>query len=214
MRALGRHVEHDPRSRAFASVPHTGAVVSRSWAHHGGMLNQGELGGCTGFAAAGVLNCSPFYRGHGRLFTNADAIGFYEQATRLDKIPGHYPPDDTGSSGLAVAKALARRGLIASYHHAFGLDAALHAFQRGPLLAGISWYEGFDEPTADGELVIGGAVRGGHEVALNVLDVERKRIGGFSSWGDDFGLKGCFWLSFATFARLLAEQGDVTQLVP
>lgn len=221
---LGRHVEHDIRSRAFSAAIHPAPLESRSWAHAGPMLDQDALGACTGYACAGDMNCAPFVAlRQGKLVSGDDAIDLYKHATRLDKIPGHYPPDDTGSSGLGVAKAAVRAGLAARFAHAFSLDSALHALQRSALLSGFNWYEGFDEPIGDaGELQISGAVRGGHEVCINGLDLAARRVFGFSSWGPDWGrprtdfgpvVGGGFSMSFDTWARLLSEQGDVTELL-
>ncbi len=141
--------------------------------------------------------------------TEMDAVALYESATKLDKIPGQYPPDDTGSSGLAVAKAAQRMGLISSYHHAFGLTASLHALARGPIITGINWYEGFDKPEGThAQLKISGQVRGGHEVVLDGIDVKTGMVKGTNSWGLGWGNAGKFVMSFGTFGRLLKEDGD------
>ena len=36
------------------------------------------------------------------------AVKLYEDATVVDGYPGEYPPDDTGSSGLAICKVSQR----------------------------------------------------------------------------------------------------------
>jgi hypothetical protein len=138
-------------------------------------------------------------------------LELYSAATRLDYITGHYPPDDTGSSGLAVAKAAARLGLIHAYHHAFGLNSALGALGHvGPIIIGVDWYESFDTPVGAGALLeIGGEIRGGHEVQLLAVDVDQKLVRGVNSWGEGWGDKGYFSMSFATLAQLLEDSGDV-----
>ena len=118
---LGRVVEHDERSRdypAMSVVP--AAILPIRWAHYGTVLDQGDIGACTGFAMAQCLNSGRLHEGHRQLGAD-DALALYSSATRLDSVPGHYPPDDTGSSGLAVAKAAKAAGYIRSYTHAFGL---------------------------------------------------------------------------------------------
>ena len=50
---LGRHVEHDPRSRAFSAG--TAAFKTIRHLRHGKAFDQGDLGSCTGNAMAGVL---------------------------------------------------------------------------------------------------------------------------------------------------------------
>ena len=56
---LGRHVEHDPQSRAFSAG--TAAIKTVSYKRHGAAFDQGELGSCTGNAMAGVLMTEPFW---------------------------------------------------------------------------------------------------------------------------------------------------------
>lgn len=206
---LGRHVEHDPRSRGFAAPVTARKLVSTSWSCHAAPFDQLELGSCTGNAMGGLLMTEPFFK-PGRELTEDDCVRLYEQATRLDRVPGHYPPDDTGSSGLAVARAAQHAGFIRGYRHAFGLRAALYALTRGPVITGVNWYEGFDKPVgANAKLVIAGDVRGGHEFELLAIDVERSLVRMRQSWGPDWGDHGYASIDFATFERLLEEDGDV-----
>ncbi len=205
---LGRHIEHDPESRSFATVHTTAPLQSASWVRYGDVFDQGDLGSCTCEAMCGVLMTGLFYNSQ-RLITQDDCISLYEQATKLDRIPGHYPPDDTGSSGLAAAKAAHKRGWLRAYHHAFSLHAALASLGHGPGMLGINWYEGFDRPIGQrAELQIAGDVRGGHEVEICEIDVTAQLIRGVNSWGTGFGDHGYFTMSFETLDKLLAEQGD------
>lgn len=142
--------------------------------------------------------------------TETDAVGLYERATHLDRIPGTYPPDDTGSSGLAVMKAVKERGWIGSYHHAFSFRAVLAALQTTPVIAGVNWYTGFDHPQPDGLVRLTGTVRGGHEVCLVGCDLDTQTLRAVNSWGTGYGDHGYFTWTFADFRRLLGEKGDVT----
>lgn len=209
-RRLGRHIEHDERSRAYEAPRMAGPIRSVAWKRHCPAYDQGELGSCTGNAMAGVLMTEPFYMS-GRELGEDEAMKLYATATALDHIPGSYPPEDTGSSGLAVAKAAKRFGFIRAVHHAFSFAGALAALQKGPVITGIHWYEGFDTPIGSrAELVISGEVRGGHEVEIYGVDVEHGLVLGWQSWGQKWGDGGKFVMSFETWRRLLKEDGDVT----
>lgn len=209
MHSLGRVVEHDPRSLAY-SAERSPQLVTTLHQRIAPILDQGQLGSCTGNAMAGLLGTQPFA---GILPVNeALAVRLYEAATRLDNVPGHYPPDDTGSSGLAVAKAAQRLGLIKSYRHAFGLAHALGALVIAPVIIGINWYDSFDAPGAGGLIAISpnAQVRGGHEVELIGLDVTAGTVRGCNSWGTAWGDQGQFTMTWRTFDQLLHEHGDVT----
>ncbi len=119
----------------------------------------------------------PFWK-QGRDLAESDAVRLYSEATHLDKIRGSYPPQDTGSSGLAVAKAAKKEGWFTGYEHAFGLLDLLHGLSQRPGIMGLNWYTSFDSPLPSGECALAAAatVRGGHEVQMFRLDVEQQRV--------------------------------------
>jgi len=177
---------------------------------HAPVFDQGDLGKCTCEAAVGCAMTDPIWH-PGLSLSDDDATKLYEAATRLDKIPGVYPPDDTGSTGLAAAKAAMRAGYFGGYSHAFSESAALDALSHvGPIMLGIKWYEAMDRPVGvRAELRIGGAVRGGHELEVSRIDVGARMIFGPNSWGVGWGASGWWSMTFKTFERLLADSGDV-----
>lgn len=215
-KSLGRHVEHDPQSRAYGIVTAKVPLVSVRHIRHGIIFNQGDLGSCTGNAGAGCINTVPLWTKGNRLLHESDAITIYGKATVIDGFPGSYPPDDTGSSGLAVCKVMKTMGLITSYLHAFGIDAALQALMKRSFMTGINWYEGFDNPDAAGIVKKTGQIRGGHEIECNQYVSNKSGnpmdalLGFNNSWGVSWGIKGRFYMTVRTFADLLAEEGDVT----
>jgi hypothetical protein len=201
---LGRKVLHDPRSLNYpAPVAATHKPVSHL--HHGPVMNQGQVGSCTGNAMAQAINTEPFYKG--KLLTEADALNIYSAATKIDNSPGSYPPDDTGSSGLSVAKVARHMGLIRHYRHAFGLDHAIGALQLSPLLFGTHWYQDMFTPDRDGFVHPGGALAGGHEI-LVIADTGDHLVV-LNSWGPTWGVNGTFLLTYSDFGQLLADSGDI-----
>lgn len=219
-RRLGRHVNHDPRSRRFPVRVDT-PIASVRWERRVAVWNQGSLGSCTGNAGLGCLGADPFYSRmpagwNTRLFpwTEDGAVNLYAAATAADAYAGTYPPTDTGSDGLSIAKVLLYLGAIAGYEHAFGLEQALKGLMTRPAIVGIEWTSGMWEPNSDGVVRPTGTVEGGHEIVMDEYDVQRGLVGFTNSWGALWGVHGRFYLSDGDFAALLARQGDVTFFTP
>lgn len=214
MPAYGRVVEHDERSRAYGIVVSpTAAPKTVLWSHHAPVLDQGQVGSCTGNALAQLINTDKFANSrlkHAGFLTETDALALYSQATRLDNIPGSYPPSDTGSSGLAVAKAGVAQGYLSSYKHAFGFDQLLIALQSQPVIVGTEWTAAMEDPNSRGFIRPTGQVVGGHEYLVLGADVAGQFITILNSWSDQWGVKGRAYIRFADFRSLLAAQGDVT----
>jgi len=223
---LGRHVRHDSRSLAYqVEAADVSTLTSVRHTRYIPVLDQGDLGSCTGNAAEGAIGTgalclalagSPLQPNGDALADERQAVALYSMATQLDGVDGSYPPDDTGSDGLSVAKAAKKAGMISGYQHATSLNAALTALAAGPVIAGINWYDSFDEPNGGGVCVIsnGAQVRGGHEICLDELDVERGLIGFTNSWGESWGEQGRAYFTWHDFTRLLSEEGDVTVFIP
>jgi hypothetical protein len=222
-RPLGRHVEHDARSLAYAHgvLPKT-AIKSVDWTRRAPIFDQGNLGSCAGNAAAGLLGTDSAAR-TGLTSTTIStsvvpvdedlAVHVYELATQLDSIKGTYPPDDTGSSGIGAAKALKKLGLAVSYTHAFSLDALKSALQTGPVMVGTVWLESmFDPDPKTGFVKVDrkSQVAGGHEYVLSAFDATRLAFRIDNSWGESWGVRGSAWFTQADVQWLLSQQGDVT----
>jgi hypothetical protein len=217
-RRLGRHVNHDPRSLAYLVQP-DGAVASRTWTRDIPVLDQGDIGSCTGNAATGLLGTDPCYGSlatqvhAGLKLDESEALKLYSAAETIDG-DGPYPPNDNGSSGLSVAKAAKNAGLISGYLHMTSVAACQTAIQQGPFMVGSDWYTGMDTPDANGLVTATGTIRGGHEYECHEYDAANDLWWFWNSWGVSFGVGGRFCYSSATLAQLLAAQGDATQLVP
>jgi hypothetical protein len=218
---LGRHVCHDPRSLAFQHPPFTGTPVAVRWERTIPVLDQGDVGSCTGNAAVGHLGTAPEYatlaaKIAARILNldEAEALRLYSAAEVIDGGVG-YPPEDQGSSGLSVAKAAKNTGLISGYLHMTSLAACHTAIQSGPFIVGTNWYTSMDSPdSSSGVVEVSGSVRGGHEYECIGYSPSTDLWEFVNSWGTGYGISGHFFYSSASLARLLAEQGDATQFVP
>lgn len=219
---LGRNVVHDSRSlnyqvdardpKTLKSVRHLILIP---------VLNQGRLGSCTGNAGTHDLASDEHWPVSQKFLSTTDnsanqkyAVRLYSDATSVDPWQGQYPPTDTGSDGLSIAKVLKARGVISEYRHATSLEATLTALSEGPVMVGTNWLEGMFSPAADGRLPVTGNIAGGHEYVLDELDVERQRVWIHNSWGDSWGLSGRAWMTWDELGGLLSDNGDCTVLIP
>lgn len=232
---LGRHVAHYPESLAYAAgVLPKSAITTVRWTRRIPILDQGQLGSCTGNAATGMLGTDSAGRtagtavtisaagaaaSHG-LFTagtydldEAFAVALYSLATILDTYSGTYPPTDTGSDGVSVSKALKALGLITAYTHAFSLDALTSALMSGPVIIGIEWLESMFTTDSDGRIVIdkSSGVAGGHELEVLGYNADTGLYEIPNSWGTDgFGIDGTGFMAATDMRYILSQQGDVT----
>jgi hypothetical protein len=211
---LGRSVRHDPRSLAYPVLADNATPETARWERRVPVLEQGDLGSCTGNATVGVLGTDPFYDTLSITRDEDLAVQVYSFATQLDPFDGQYPPVDTGSDGLSVAKAAQRLGYISGYRHILSIDAAFTAIKAGPFITGTYWLADMDEPDAEGIVRASGAVRGGHEYEVVGYDRGRDLWEFVNSWGDGWGQAGHFFMSTADYVKLLAADGDATVLVP
>lgn len=207
----GRHVEHDPRSRDHDVMSRpTPEIKPILWARHSQILDQGQLGSCTGNAMAGWLACEPHCTDDvaGARCDEARALALYSVATQVDPFPGVWPPDDTGSSGNAVAKAARQLGLIRSWSWAFSSTGLLRALQLGPVIVGVPWYENMFNPDAEGTVTATGPIAGGHEFLIRGWDGQFFHAD--NSWSESWGVAGSFRFNRATWDTLRSNQADVT----
>ncbi len=222
---LGRNLWLDGRSLAHmvenSAREMAGPIESRQWERVVAILDQGSLGSCTGNAATGALGTQPFYDAAGSsvLPSPEDAVAgeefavqLYKDATVVDGYPGTYPPDDTGSSGLAICRVLTSRGTISGYRWARTAYGLLRLLQSGPVLQGMPWYQAFFEPDADGFIDANPAwptsgLAGGHEIEAVGVEVDEQDA--FSSalvyansWGTSWGDAGHFRMRLRTYEQL------------
>lgn len=218
---LGRNINHDPRSLRYLVPEAPRQGTSAKWTRVTPVLDQGNLGSCTGNAIMGLLGTGPFYASlkdqvtAGTLHLDEpEAVALYSLATKLDPYAGTYPPDDTGSDGLSVCKAAQQRGLINGYQHATSVAAAMTAILSGPFIVGTDWLSGMDAPDSNGQVKVTGTVRGGHEYECVGYNATADLWEFVNSWGSGWGAAGRFYYRSADLAKLLGNGGDITVPVP
>jgi hypothetical protein len=222
---LGRNQWLDGASLAYMvenDVQEMGKPLSdQEWERVLAILDQGQLGSCTGNAGAGALGTQPFYDSVGSDVLPAPddatageefAVQLYSDATKVDALSGEYPSEDTGSSGLAICKVLKARGTIRAYRWARTPYGLLRLLQNGPVLQGMPWYNAFFEPDSDGYIDAdptwpSSGFAGGHEV--EAVGVELDTSVAFSStiiyansWGPGWGLEGRFKMRLRTYEQM------------
>jgi hypothetical protein len=216
---LGRHVVHDSRNLAYRhriTSPTTASVLHNRDIP---ILDQGQVGSCTGNGEVGCLGTSPNFEGltgtQQAQLNEALALKIYSGAEVIDG-DGPYPPNDNGSSGPSAAKAAMKLGFISGYTHCLSLADVLDALQTQAVSIGINWYDSFDNPPSSGLLSISpnAQVRGGHEPMLRGVSVADQTVFGDNSWGLSWGVHGSFTMGWSTLERLLSEDGDGTVSIP
>jgi hypothetical protein len=126
-----------------------------------------------------------------------------------------YPPDDTGSSGLGICRALKAEKLITRYSWALSRTGFATLLQHAGCIIGMPWYNAFFDPDADGFIDASygwqsSGVAGGHEVyvealeAWNPVDPHQCIVRFHNSWGD-WGDYGCGRMRLSTYEALKSE---------
>lgn len=215
---LGRNLYHDSRNFAYPWELSVETLTSQLWPRHIPILDQGNVGSCTGNEQVGALGTGPVFDALPSTHVTLDetlALKIYSGAETIDG-DGPYPPNDNGSSGPSAAQVAKNLGLISGYKHCFSLAAVLDALETGPVGIGSNWYDSMDSPDSSGLVAIsqGAQIRGGHEYLCRGKDVDKKLLYFDNSWGTGFGANGSFSYSFDTLTRLLSEQGDATVSLP
>lgn len=210
---LGRHKDSRAKLLRHAASPRLlTPLVSVAHLRVTPILDQGQVGSCTANAALGALGTDPLWS------SRPQSASFYSEATaqslysdeEVELGYGPYPPNDQGGSGPAIARVLKKRGLIRKFSHVRTLNSALRWLVKQPIIIGIDWYDTMMQPDVDGRLHPRGNIAGGHEIVLDEIDVENKRVWLTNSWGPNWGVSGRAYLTWDDFSALLKSGGDAT----
>lgn len=208
---LGRHVVHDPRSRDYQEdLPRLTAPLKTvqhrrydPWPEPNQMI-----GCCTGVAECMMANAKG-NRVRGEVLEMVDAETIYSLATQLDPFFGAYPPQDTGSSGLAAAKAAVELGKSEEYVWYFSVEEVLQALQLHTISFGGIWtYDMFRASLQNPIVRPTGEIAGGHQWMLSGYMANEELMVGECWWGYDFGINGRFYISVDDFRGLMEQNGD------
>jgi hypothetical protein len=206
---LGRNKVHDERSRAFAMPA---KAIDRSlWRDKAVRLyepwpNPNQRVGC----CTGVAKCSQFNAVGNRVTCHVldmvDAENIYHENTKIDPWDGVWPPDDTGSSGLASAKTAQALGIGGEYRWVFGgADEVVQNVMEGRVISvGTWWYEAMFHRQPSGLVRVMGDRAGGHQYVIRGYDESRDLVLGRCWWGEFRD----FWLMRSDLDMLLRDGGD------
>lgn len=219
---LGRNVNFDSRSRAYAVQPVAATVRSVRHTAWIGILDQGQVGACTGFASVACAYREPFVPGPtSQPFAadNAGGLSWYRRNTAEDGFAGTYEPEDTGSDGLTASKVAVETGQASGYQAALDLDSSLLALMATPGITGIPWFNSMFNPETGGLLSVDvtSGQAGGHELCVDEIVAADDPgngtgvmlVGGPNSWGTSWGAGGRWYLRASDWWELRKRDGDV-----
>lgn len=220
---LGRNVKLDSRSRAYALQPSAEPIMSVRHVAYIGILDQGQVGACTGFASTACAYREPFYAPTAPAWRYAPAadgaFAWYHQNTAEDDYAGTWEPDDTGSDGLTSSKVAKEAGITSGYQAALDLDSSLLALMDRPGVTGLPWYNSMFNADSGGLLTVdtSSGLAGGHELCVDEVvapdavgnGTGELLVGGPNSWGDGWGAGGRWYLRASDWWKLRQQQGDV-----
>jgi hypothetical protein len=205
---LKRHVVHDSRSLDF---PAQVTVDKSTWRTktlrtYDPRPNPNQVdGNCTAVAKCVQFNTAP-NRKVGVTLDMPFAENLYVYETQIDPFPGQMPADDTGSNGLASAKAAQHYKIGGTYRWLFGgADQVVQAIMDNEAVScGTAWYEEMFNLDPNGVIHPGGAVAGGHQWCARGYDKAKDQVIGRCWWGEFRD----FRIARADLDALLSDDGD------
>lgn len=181
--------------------------------------DQGPYGACVGFSCSwqtSIYNTPKKYNG----------MWLYRAAR---EIAGLDPNQDDGAYLWAGQKVLQKKGHcidkttspsldegVSSYYWCTTVDEVRSAIGiNRPVVFGIYWYSGFNDPTTyNGEKWIGrstwGSVLGGHAICCIGASDQRQAVLLLNTWGTEWNNGKPVWISYANIQKLMDKQGECT----
>ena len=198
-RVYGREPAPDLRDKKHKITRKRSQRRYKSWSTMGYHSDQGRTSSCVGHGWSHWLHAAPI-----RQWMNP--YGIYELAQYFDEWEG---VGYQGTSVRGAAKVLSKLGAIGGYEWAW--DAATvgtHILEVGPVVIGVDWYEGMNNPDSYGYVRLTGRSLGGHCVLLSGYNGDRGMFKIKNSYGTSWGRKGYAYLAEADLDRLLKAGGE------
>ena len=185
-----------------------GAAVPVLW-NDPVVLDQGQTPHCVGYGGAGFMATAEAQAGADPTVTNQVAEALYAACKIVDGEPGA----QDGSTVRTLAKVLKERGVIDAY--AFGTFAEGKAWVKGkgPVVVGSRWDYSMEATDAQGFVHPDGNAAGGHCWLWHGSDDVIADNTGRQSWGEDWGMRGDFYLADADLQNILANGGELLMAV-
>lgn len=135
----------------------------------------------------------------------ADEI--YTWAQQHDPWPG---TDYAGTTVRAGVRCLVEYGHVTEYRWAFTVEDCLRWLLGGygTLVVGTDWYAGMSRPDSRNYLHATGEMQGGHCYGFIGANRTERKLRVENNWGTEWADGGRAWMSFDTFADLLASGGE------
>jgi len=201
--------------RSRYAVPTT-ARRERWWYSDGIWLNQGNTGDVVGFAWTHWL------ADRGVAVPGAELGEEYAHQLQREaqRQAGGPEGPEYGGRLEAAARVLQARGLVEQCYCFASVDSVVGALlERGPVLAGLTWYQDMRTTADVGGWALcryrdGDSVAGGHAVLLNgiALDLTLDGVTGFvrfkNTWGRGWGDRGQALLSIADLSTVMSLEGS------
>lgn len=166
--------------------------------------DQGDAPACTAFALSHAMADGPVT--HPKANPLDDPMALYRAIVQRDRAAGRWYTD--GATSLAMAQEAQVRGWIGEYRWGYTLADFIAAIRIGPVLLGIDWYAGMDTPDAQGVIRANGAIRGGHEIVCNGVNLSTGLARLKNSWGRSWARDGHAYLPLEDVEALIADGGD------
>ena len=186
------------------------------WGFNAPVLDQGNVGSCTGNAVTQFLN-TDFAIGRSKrksYLTEDDAVKIYTAATVYDDpvFPGNYPTVDTGSNGDFACVGAVQLGYLSGFGNICpDLASIVAALGKQPLIVGSQWTYSMFSPDYRGFVEATGDLVGGHEYLMLGYDAPGRYFTFLNSWSEKWGLKGRFKVKADDYVKLL--DGEPTAVV-